>query len=149
MPKEQAGIESNPCFTGLSATHFRNAIEFPDATRAPDKPYAMLREGAFAQYGRIGPRGLRGPWGLHFTEDYGDDWRVVDIFPEDPASLPQFSGAPAMAYFALRTGVDAQGRATYRMRVVNGQLMSQSLESTTFFPNDVYRIQFSFKYSFN
>jgi outer membrane receptor protein involved in Fe transport len=45
-------------------------------------------------------------------------------------------------------GVDAQGRATYRLRVVNGELMSKSLESTAGL-NDVYRIQFSVKYSFN
>jgi hypothetical protein len=44
--------------------------------------------------------------------------------------------------------VDAQGRATYRMRVVNGELMSRSLESTAGL-NDVYKIQFSVKYSFN
>jgi len=44
--------------------------------------------------------------------------------------------------------VDAQGRATYRLRVVNNELMSKSLESTAGL-NDVYRIQFSLKYSFN
>jgi hypothetical protein len=44
--------------------------------------------------------------------------------------------------------VDAQGRATYRLRVVNNQLLSKSLESTSTL-NDVYRIQFSLKYSFN
>jgi hypothetical protein len=47
---------------------------------------------------------------------------------------------------------DSQGRATYRLRVVNNQLMSKSFESTTLFgPNtfDSYRIQFSVKYTFN
>jgi len=43
---------------------------------------------------------------------------------------------------------DSQGRATYRMRVINNQLMTKSLETTTFL-TDVYRIQFSLKYSFN
>jgi hypothetical protein len=45
-------------------------------------------------------------------------------------------------------GVDAQGRATYRLRVVSNQLMTRSLEPSTTFP-DVYRIQLSLKYSFN
>ena len=44
--------------------------------------------------------------------------------------------------------VDSQGRAAYRLRVVNNQLLSKSLESTTGL-NDVYRIQFSLRYSFN
>jgi len=34
------------------------------------------------------------------------------------------------------------------MRVINNQLMTKSLETTTFL-TDVYRIQFSLKYSFN
>jgi hypothetical protein len=45
-------------------------------------------------------------------------------------------------------GVDAQGQAIYRMRVVNGALMDHTFETTTNL-TDVYRIQFSFKYSFN
>jgi len=45
-------------------------------------------------------------------------------------------------------GVDAQGAALYRMRVVNGALMDHTFETTTNL-TDVYRIQFSFKYSFN
>ncbi len=45
-------------------------------------------------------------------------------------------------------GVDAQGRATYRLRVINNQLMSKSLE-TSVLRSDVYQIQFSLKYSFN
>ena len=44
--------------------------------------------------------------------------------------------------------VDAQGRATYRLRVVNGQLLSKSFETTAGLA-DVYQIQFSLKYSFN
>jgi hypothetical protein len=44
-------------------------------------------------------------------------------------------------------GVDAQGRATYRMRVVNGALMSQSFQTTAFL-SDVYQIQFGLRYSF-
>jgi hypothetical protein len=52
--------------------------------------------------------------------------------------------------------VDAQGRATYRLRTVNTaagtQLMDHSTERTatlTASSGDVYRIQFSFRYTFN
>jgi hypothetical protein len=47
------------------------------------------------------------------------------------------------------TGVDATGRPTYRLRVVNNQLMNKSLETTTFFPSDVYSFMVSLKYFFN
>ena len=48
-------------------------------------------------------------------------------------------------------GVDAQGRATYRLRVINNQLMSKTLEQTADFSNtnvDVYRVAISVKYFF-
>ncbi len=45
-------------------------------------------------------------------------------------------------------GVDAAGKATYNLRVINGALMSKSLETTAFL-SDVYQIQFSLRYSFN
>ena len=45
-------------------------------------------------------------------------------------------------------GADTQGRASYQMRVVNNQLLTKSLESTAN-EADVYRIQFSLRYSFN
>jgi hypothetical protein len=48
----------------------------------------------------------------------------------------------------LSQGADAQGRALYRLRVINNELMSKSLE-TTAGEADVYRIQFSFRYGFN
>jgi len=44
-------------------------------------------------------------------------------------------------------GADAQGRATYRLRVVNNQLMSKSYEQTAGI-GDVYRVMFSLKYFF-
>jgi len=44
-------------------------------------------------------------------------------------------------------GADAQGRATYRLRVINGQLMNRTLEQTADL-NDVYRVMFSVKYFF-
>jgi hypothetical protein len=45
-------------------------------------------------------------------------------------------------------GVDAQGRATYRMRVVSNELMSKTWETTAGLA-DVYQIQFSLRYTFN
>ncbi len=44
-------------------------------------------------------------------------------------------------------GVDANGALTYRLRVVNNQLMSKSLEQTASL-SDVYRMMFSVKYIF-
>ena len=45
-------------------------------------------------------------------------------------------------------GADAQGRALYRLRVVDNELMSRSLQQTADIP-DVWRIQFSLRYAFN
>jgi hypothetical protein len=44
--------------------------------------------------------------------------------------------------------VDAQGRATYRMVVVNNELLRRSYETTTFLA-DVYSFMISLRYSFN
>ena len=43
--------------------------------------------------------------------------------------------------------VDAQGRATYRLRLINNQLMTNSIEQTAGIL-DVYRVMFSLKYFF-
>ena len=56
--------------------------------------------------------------------------------------------APYIAQPLTNAGVDANGAATYRLRVVNGQLINKSLETTAFL-SDVYQIQFSLRYSFN
>ncbi len=45
-------------------------------------------------------------------------------------------------------GVDAQGRATYRLAVVNNELLTRSFE-TGASQNDVYRFMVSLRYSFN
>jgi len=45
-------------------------------------------------------------------------------------------------------GVDGSGRSLYRLRAINNQLMSTSLEPTADI-NDVYRIQFTIRYIFN
>ncbi|MBI2222100.1 MAG: TonB-dependent receptor, partial [Acidobacteria bacterium] len=44
-------------------------------------------------------------------------------------------------------GVDAQGRLTYRLRVVNNELMTTSLQQTAGL-TDVYRVMFSLRYTF-
>jgi hypothetical protein len=44
-------------------------------------------------------------------------------------------------------GVDAQGRATYRLRVISGELMNRTLEQTADLL-DVYKVMFSVKYFF-
>jgi hypothetical protein len=59
------------------------------------------------------------------------------------------NNAPLIVPAANQGGaVDAQGRAQYRLRVVNNQLMTQSYEQTADL-NDVWRIQFSLRYTFN
>jgi hypothetical protein len=59
------------------------------------------------------------------------------------------NNAPLIVPAANQGGAaDAQGRAQYRLRVVNGELMSRSLEQTADL-NDVWRIQFSLRYTFN
>jgi hypothetical protein len=45
-------------------------------------------------------------------------------------------------------GVDAQGRPTYRLAVVNNELLSQSFQPTAF-TADVYQFMISLRYSFN
>ena len=44
-------------------------------------------------------------------------------------------------------GVDANGAATYRMVLVNNEMLTRSLETTTFL-TDVYQLMVSFRYSF-
>ena len=46
------------------------------------------------------------------------------------------------------TGVDAQGRVSYRLRVVDNELINRSFESTSGI-SDVYQFMLSFRYSFN
>jgi hypothetical protein len=71
---------------------------------------------------------------LNFTNLLNSDWgvgqRLVNTQP------------------LISRGADAEGRAQYQLRVVNNQLLSKSLESTAG-QSDVYRVQFSLRYSFN
>jgi hypothetical protein len=59
------------------------------------------------------------------------------------------SNSPLVVPTAAQGGVlDALGRAQYRMRVVNNELMTRSYEQTADL-NDVWRIQFMLRYTFN
>ena len=59
------------------------------------------------------------------------------------------------AQILTNPAVDAQGRATYRMAVANGQLVTKSFQSNTLLNSnqtsgsDVYQFLLSFRYSFN
>ena len=58
------------------------------------------------------------------------------------------------AQLLTNAAADAQGRASYRLAVASGQLVSKSFETTTnvgssSIPSDVYNFMLSFRYSFN
>jgi hypothetical protein len=59
-----------------------------------------------------------------------------------------FSNGVTGVQLLTNPGVDAQGRLTYRMSVVNNELLTQSLEPTLGL-TDVYQVMLSFRYSFN
>ena len=48
----------------------------------------------------------------------------------------------------LTSGVDALGRATYRLKVVNNELISKTFEPTAG-RTDVFEVQLGFRYTFN
>ncbi|MGE0460203.1 MAG: hypothetical protein AB7Q16_02425 [Vicinamibacterales bacterium] len=59
------------------------------------------------------------------------------------------SNSPLIVPTAAQGGpLDAQGRAQYRLRVVNNDLLSRSYEQTADLL-DVWRIQFMLRYTFN
>jgi outer membrane receptor protein involved in Fe transport len=76
---------------------------------------------------------------LNFSNLLNHDWGVGQRLVGGSATLSQ----PL-----TNATVDAQGQATYRMRVVNNQLLSKSFETTAGLA-DVYTVQFSLKYTFN
>jgi hypothetical protein len=59
------------------------------------------------------------------------------------------------AQILTNAAVDAQGRATYRLQVANGQLVTKSFQTNTLIGqnqtsgSDVYQLMISFRYSFN
>jgi len=60
------------------------------------------------------------------------------------APVTQANGAQLLT----NPGVDAQGRATYRLALVSNQLISKSFQPNTNL-GDVFQFMLSFRYSFN
>jgi hypothetical protein len=77
---------------------------------------------------------------LNFSNLLNHDWGVGQRF------LGQTT--PGRNQPLTNTAVDANGAARYRLRVVNGELLNQTFETTAGLA-DVYQIQFSLRYSFN
>jgi len=75
-------------------------------------------------------------FGNLLNSDWGVGRRFVSVSPLVVPTTAQ--GGPA----------DAQGRAQYRLRVVNGQLVNSATEATAGI-SDVYRVQFTLRYTFN
>ena len=80
---------------------------------------------------------------LNFLNLLNSDWGVGERLISTTFATPPVTASPLTS-----AGADAQGRLLYRLRVVNNELLSRSLEPTSGI-NDVYRIQFSFRYNFN
>ena len=77
---------------------------------------------------------------INFGNLLNKDWGV---------SQRLISNSPLIVPTAAQGGpVDAQGRAQYRLRVINNQLMTTSLQQTSDL-GDVYKVLLSFRYFFN
>jgi outer membrane receptor protein involved in Fe transport len=76
---------------------------------------------------------------LNFGNLLNNDWGVGQRL---------INNAPLIVPTAAQGGAaDAQGRAQYRLRTINNELMTTSLERTASL-SDVYRVQFSLRYTF-
>jgi hypothetical protein len=76
---------------------------------------------------------------LNVTNMINKDWGVAQRYINaQPLIVTTTGGAQA----------DAQGKAQYKMRVINNQLMSKTYEQSLAI-SDVYRIQFGIRYNFN
>ena len=77
---------------------------------------------------------------VNFGNLLNSDWGVAQRL---------VSNSPLIVPTAAQGGVvDALGRAQYRLRVVDNELMTRTLQQTADL-NDVWRIQFSLRYTFN
>ena len=76
---------------------------------------------------------------LNFSNLLNHDWGV---------SQRLVGGSTSLSQPLTNAAADAQGRATYRLRVVSNELLSKTFETQALL-TDVYQIQFSFRYSFN
>ncbi|MDP1569518.1 MAG: carboxypeptidase regulatory-like domain-containing protein [Vicinamibacterales bacterium] len=76
---------------------------------------------------------------LNFGNLLNSEWGVAQrLVNAQPLIVPTTAQGGA---------ADAQGRAQYRLRVVNNELMTKSLEKTAFL-TDVYRMMISLRYTF-
>lgn len=85
---------------------------------------------------------------LNFGNLLNKNWGVGQRLVGMNSTAPFFTTPLSVPTAAQGGAVDAQGRAQYRLRVVDGKLLSKSLEQTTFL-QDVFRIQFGLRYNFN
>ena len=79
----------------------------------------------------------------HALELRADIVNVTNLLDDDWGVAQRLVNAQPLT----NAGVDAQGHPSYRLRVVNGQLMSRSLEQGSSLL-DVYRVQLGVRYSF-
>ena len=77
---------------------------------------------------------------LNFSNLLNHDWGVGQRFVGQTAA--------GRNQPLTNASVDANGAARYRLRVVNGELLNKTFETTAGLA-DVYQIQFSLRYSFN
>ena len=78
---------------------------------------------------------------LNFGNLVNTKWGVGQRFVRTQTS-------PLGVQILTNAGADTQGRATYRMSVVNNELLTSPLETTTF-REDVYSFMISLRYTFN
>jgi hypothetical protein len=114
----------------------RNAVFLPMVWRVDVSLSQEIFSNVFGQRNSISLRADV----LNFTNLLNNSWgqgqRLVNNQPLVVPTAAQ--GGP----------VDGDGVAQYRLRQIGGELMSKSLERTSFL-NDVYRVQFSVRYNFN
>jgi hypothetical protein len=79
---------------------------------------------------------------LNFGNLLNSDWGVGQRL------IGSTTSPPVAAQPLTNPAVDALGRPTYRLRVVNNELITRSFERTSFL-DDVYRLQISLRYNFN
>jgi hypothetical protein len=78
---------------------------------------------------------------INFGNLLNSDWGV---------SQRLVSNSPLLVPTTAQGGVvDAQGRAQYRLRLINNEYMTRTLEQTADANYDVWRIQFMLRYTFN
>ena len=113
----------------------RGAVFLPMLTRADLSISQEL-------FRNVGP----GRHGLQFRVDIinignliNSDWGVNQRLINNQPLIANATGLPT---------TDAEGRALYRLRAINGQLMSTSYEATNSL-GDVWQLRFGFRYMFN